>query len=106
MRFFLQTGGNARGIFASEYMSESSPSVKSALVPTLFLFFSGSFALSAAELWKHDSPDDVKSMHVTFAGNFIYGTDRGLYSLEPATGKVAWERDDLKEDSRSERGGD
>ena len=70
--------------------------MKNALVRSLTLLLWASFALSAAELWKHEAPDGVKWMHVTFAGNFIYGTDAGIYSLEPATGKVAWKRDDLK----------
>src|SRR5436190_13921554 len=49
-----------------------------------------------AELWKHDAPDDVKWMHVSFAGNFLYGTDGGIYSLDPVSGNVLWKREDLK----------
>src|SRR3954466_3446117 len=53
-------------------------------------------AAHAAEMWKHDAGDDVKWMKVSFAGNFLYGTDAGIYSLDPASGSVAWKREDLK----------
>src|SRR6185436_11242862 len=59
------------------------------------LFLAGGLA-AHAELWKHQAPDDVKWMKVSFAGNFLYGTDGGIFSLDPATGNVAWKRDDLK----------
>jgi outer membrane protein assembly factor BamB len=49
-----------------------------------------------AEVWKQNASDEVKWMKVSFAGNFIYGTDSGIYSVEPKTGEMAWKREDLK----------
>ncbi len=67
--------------------------MKTALAVVLALC--GSIAANA-QLWKHEAADDVKWMHVSFAGNFLYGTDAGIYSLDPATGNPVWKRDDLK----------
>ncbi|HEY9250792.1 MAG TPA: PQQ-binding-like beta-propeller repeat protein, partial [Rariglobus sp.] len=52
--------------------------------------------LSAADRWNYTASGDVKWMRVTWAGNFVYGTDGGIYSLDPVTGKQAWAREDLK----------
>jgi outer membrane protein assembly factor BamB len=54
-------------------------------------------AAGAAERWTHTAGDDVKWMRVMSSGGFVYATDGGLYALDPASGKKAWSREDLKE---------
>ncbi|WP_337588913.1 PQQ-binding-like beta-propeller repeat protein [Bryobacter aggregatus] len=49
-----------------------------------------------SQSWSHKAEDDVKWNRVSSAGNYIYGTDGGIYALDVTTGKLLWKRDDLK----------
>jgi outer membrane protein assembly factor BamB len=50
----------------------------------------------AQELWTKTFDKDIVWQQLTDAGYLMVCTDEGLYSLDPATGNVAWKMEDIK----------
>jgi len=46
--------------------------------------------------WKISFDDEIKWQQLTPVGNLIVSTDKALYSVDPTSGKIAWQSEELK----------
>ena len=65
------------------------------MTKTLLLFLLTTM-LCFGEKWSHKATGDVKWMRVSEAGTLYYGTDDGIFAVDPATGNTTWKRDEFK----------
>ena len=66
----------------------------------LAVFFSGFLGMAntvyaGSQLWSHKFDKDVQWHRVTDVGNFLVGTENGIYCFDSEVGEVAWSREDL-----------
>ena len=52
--------------------------------------------LAGSQLWTHTFNKDIWWHKVTDLGTLLVGTEDGIYSFNPETGQIAWQREDLK----------
>ncbi len=62
----------------------------------MFLLAVPSAFYASAPLWTHKPAQDIKWYMLTDAGTVLVGTVNNVYSLNPDTGQISWQRDDLK----------
>lgn len=65
----------------------------------ILLLLSFPLLLAAAKpefAWTLNANGDVKWHKITAAGTYLFGTDAGLYSVDPETGEYLWKREDLR----------
>lgn len=69
-----------------------------AMFPMLLLLFVPvlAFAAKADYAWTLEANGDVRWHRVTAAGTYLFATDNGLYSADAETGKLLWQREELK----------
>lgn len=52
--------------------------------------------LAGSQLWTHTFNREIWWHRVTDLGTLLVGTEDGIYSFNPETGQIAWQREDLK----------
>ena len=74
----------------------SAPWAVLSLIAFLLVVFSPITGGASSQLWTHKFDKDVKWHKVTDVGTLLVSTDEGIYSFDPETGQINWQRDDLK----------